>query len=185
METTQTHSVEFSTKIQDKDGNYFYEETENGEQKVVESGGTVQYRFGANLQEMREILGDEVVHGLALAKAVIFVQDAARKIIQKELGHKTENASTKVTKAVLKACQAAVDGIKPGVPRVRGLGKIEKAERDIKKLSQSDPGRLAALLDALKAQIISDAQADPSLLENPEFVTAAESAGLSLADLTA
>lgn len=112
----------------------------------VERSFKTEYDFGANLQEAVEAFGEDVVHSLYAAKALIVLQDNIRRMLEKG---KTDDEIA-----------AFVAGWKPGVVAVRsGEKKKEKILSDFEKMTDAQK---LAMIEELQARLAKSADEDGS-----------------------
>lgn len=100
---------------------------DESEEQWAERGGvrfSFDYDFGANLDEMTKLFGDESVYNSALADMKVQANDFARPLIK-------EGKS-------FAEVQKELDGWKPGVRMSRKLSQVEKARRIIDALSDEE-----------------------------------------------
>jgi len=102
----------------------------------VEREMTVDYNFGADLNEAKKLFGEDVVMSIYKAKAVIIIQDMIRRNLV--LGKKNEEITE------------LVGAFKLGVVAVRS-GKSE--EKLIENLAKRSPEAQAEFIAKLKAKI--------------------------------
>ena len=108
----------------------------------------VQYNFGANLEEMTELFGEDVVYNKAMDSMVIDLQSKLRRHIRQSLPHKNAKGEDQAVTPLPKDLQSLVADWKPAAGGRERKSAAEKVGNLVGKLSAEERAELIAKLKA-------------------------------------